>query len=170
MINSKLSKKSLKSRSLKLKNKRTKKSKKSKISKKNVRNMKGGALSERIRQTMINYFSNLQSIGQAPTEQTREAYDSFIKGMIRAHFAIARDPINGEDAELMKYEMDSLLNEKRNLGEAYLKYLVGLSQRPETLRTPREHSHSLRRGTPKTPRKRSQTRGTSATPRSSNNS
>ena len=39
MVNSKLSKKSLKSRSLKLKNKRTKKSK---VSRKNVRKMKGG--------------------------------------------------------------------------------------------------------------------------------
>ena len=40
MINSKLSKKSIKSRSLKLKNKRTKKSK---VSRKNVRKMRGGA-------------------------------------------------------------------------------------------------------------------------------
>ena len=44
MINSKLSKKSFKKRSLKLKNKRTKKSKKSKVSKKNVRKMKGGLI------------------------------------------------------------------------------------------------------------------------------
>ncbi len=43
MINSKLSKKSLKKRSLKLKNKRTKKSK---ISRKNVRNMRGGELED----------------------------------------------------------------------------------------------------------------------------
>ena len=41
MVNSKLLKKSLKKRSLKLKNKRTKKSK---ISRKNVRNMKGGVM------------------------------------------------------------------------------------------------------------------------------
>ena len=42
MVNSKLSRKSLKKHSKKLKNKRTKKSKKSKVSRKNVRKMKGG--------------------------------------------------------------------------------------------------------------------------------
>ena len=57
-INSKLSKKSLKSRSLKFKNKRTKKFK---VSRKNVRNMKGGEI-ERNEKTKI-LFELIKKIG-----------------------------------------------------------------------------------------------------------
>ena len=59
MINSKLSKKSLKLNSLKLKNKRTKKSK---VSKKNVRNMKGGELFLNTKYNFSNFCNNYYSI------------------------------------------------------------------------------------------------------------
>ena len=53
MINSKLSKKSFKKRSLKLKNKRTNKSK---VSKKNVRNMRGGTIDDEIKESFKHFI------------------------------------------------------------------------------------------------------------------
>lgn len=53
MINSKLSKKSLKKRSLKLKNKRTKKTK---VFRKNVRNMKGGTIDDEIKESFKHFI------------------------------------------------------------------------------------------------------------------
>ena len=53
MINSKLSKKSLKSRSLKLKNKRTKKTK---VFRKNFKNMKGGTIDDEIKESFKHFI------------------------------------------------------------------------------------------------------------------
>ena len=108
MINSKLSKKSLKSRSLKLKNKRTKKSK---VSRKNVKNMKGGNL-EFIKPFMRNYFSERIRINEIELD-----YKSFMSAMSIYYmrppppYQAANEGPEPEKLERIQNEINKLLKE-----------------------------------------------------------
>ena len=113
MNNSKLSKKSLKSRSLKLKNKRTKKSKKSKVSRKNVRNMKGGVLSRIQRQSMAEFFK----IQETPNKN----YTNFINEMIEYY-----KNEEGTDAESINRTLSPLIYTNQGIidGQEYFNVLM----------------------------------------------
>jgi len=110
MINSKLSKKSLKSRSLKLKNKRTKKSK---VSKKNFRKMKGGVLSMVQRKSMSEFF-NIQ-------ETPNKNYEEFIREMIQYY-----KNEHNTDAESIDISLSPLINTNQGIidGQQYFNTLM----------------------------------------------